>query len=55
MLDSYVDQAEDAANGDHIYIAHYPTPQLAILGTGQLVRRSLILRLWRIAYAQRST
>ena len=29
MLDSYVDQAEDAANGDHSYIAHYPTPELA--------------------------
>jgi tetraprenyl-beta-curcumene synthase len=41
MLDSYVDQAEDAANGDHIYVAHYPTPQLAITGTGRLVRRSL--------------
>jgi tetraprenyl-beta-curcumene synthase len=29
MLDSYVDQAEDAENGDHSYIAHYPTPELA--------------------------
>ncbi len=42
MLDSYVDQAEDAANGDHIYIAHYPTPRLATLGIHRLVRRSLI-------------
>ncbi len=41
MLDSYVDQAEDTANGDHVYIAHYPTRQLAIAGTGRLIRRSL--------------
>lgn len=109
MLDSYVDQAEDAANGDHSYIAHYPTSQIAVRRTRELVHRSLleasalprgtrhtlmvacmvamylskdsartaamrhttselvraggtltrfllpILRLWRIAYAQRST
>ncbi len=109
MLDSYVDQAEDAANGDHSYIGHYPTPQIAIRRTRELVHHSLcqastlpggerhtlivacmaamylskdsartremrhttselvsaggsltklllpILRLWRIAYAQRST
>jgi tetraprenyl-beta-curcumene synthase len=42
MLDSYVDQAEDTANGDHVYVAHYPTPELAKLGMSQLVRRSLI-------------
>jgi tetraprenyl-beta-curcumene synthase len=109
MLDSYVDQSEDAANGDHSYIAHYPTPELATRNVCLIVRRSLhdaralknsekhilivtgmvamylskdsalspamraktrrivdaggsltrallpILRLWRIAYAQRST
>lgn len=109
MLDSYVDQAEDHANGDHSYIAHYPAPQIAAQRLRQLIRRSLkeasalpngerhtllvacmaamylskdsastptmrkttrslvsaggsltrillpILRLWRIAYAQRST
>jgi tetraprenyl-beta-curcumene synthase len=109
MLDSYVDEAEDAANGDHSYVAHYPTPELATCRISQLVRRCLkeartlkngerhtliaacmvamylskdsartkamrartrclasaggsltkvllpILRLWRIAYAQRST
>ena len=27
MLDSYVDQVEDAAAGDHRYIAHYPSPK----------------------------
>jgi tetraprenyl-beta-curcumene synthase len=109
MLDSYVDQAEDAANGDHSYVAHYPTPELAIqhvclmvnrclsevrvlensqkhvliltsmvamylskdsastsamrgatkriAGTGGSLTRTLlpILRMWRIAYSQRST
>ena len=109
MLDSYVDQSEDAANGDHSYIAHYPTPELATRNVCLIVRRCLrevralknserhiliitsmvamylskdsaltpamraktrrivdaggsltgallpILRLWRIAYAQRST
>ena len=109
MLDSYVDQTEDAANGDHSYIAHYPTPELACKHVCLMVRRCLgdarslensekhiliitsmvamylskdsaltpamrestthildaggsltralhpILRLWRIAYAQRST
>jgi tetraprenyl-beta-curcumene synthase len=109
MLDSYVDQAEDTANGDHSYVAHYPSPELAERRIGQLVERCLrdagalpdgerhvlivacmaamylskdsartramretttslactggslpllllpILRLWRIAYSQRST
>jgi cytochrome P450 len=41
MLDSYADQTEDAASGDHSYIAHYPTPELAISGTCRLVRRCL--------------
>ena len=109
MLDSYVDQGEDAANGDHVYVSHYATPQIARRRIGQLVQHSVeaagslpgserhilivacmvamylskdsartpemhprtahfaraggsltqlllpILRLWRIAYAQRST
>lgn len=41
MLDSYVDEAEDSANGSHIYIAHYPTRELAIQHICALVRRSL--------------
>jgi tetraprenyl-beta-curcumene synthase len=41
MLDSYVDQAEDATNGDHSYIAHYPTPELAIEHVCQMVKRCL--------------
>jgi tetraprenyl-beta-curcumene synthase len=41
MLDSYVDQTEDAANGDHSYIAHYPTPALARRHVCLMVRRCL--------------
>jgi tetraprenyl-beta-curcumene synthase len=41
LLDSYVDQAEDAANGDHSYIAHYPTPELASTSVCLLIRRCL--------------
>lgn len=41
MLDSYADQSEDAANGDHSYISHYPTPSAAVAGTSRLVRRCL--------------
>jgi tetraprenyl-beta-curcumene synthase len=41
MLDSYVDQAEDATNGDHIYISHYDTPQLAERRIRRLIQRSI--------------
>jgi tetraprenyl-beta-curcumene synthase len=41
MLDSYVDQAEDKLNGDHSYIAHYPTQDAAARRTCELTRRSL--------------
>jgi tetraprenyl-beta-curcumene synthase len=41
MLDSYVDQAEDAANGDHSYLAHYPAAELAVQRIGVLLRRSM--------------
>jgi tetraprenyl-beta-curcumene synthase len=41
MLDSYVDQAEDIANGDHIYISHYLTPEFAIERICLIVKRSL--------------
>ncbi len=30
MLDSYVDQAEDAASGAHSYVAHYPSEEVAM-------------------------
>jgi tetraprenyl-beta-curcumene synthase len=30
MLDSYADQAEDRASGDHSYVGHYGTPEAAV-------------------------
>jgi tetraprenyl-beta-curcumene synthase len=41
MLDSYVDQPEDLVNGDHVYIAHYPTLEHATERIGALMRRCL--------------
>lgn len=41
MLDSYADQAEDAKNGDHSYLAHYPSQDAAVTGICELVRRCL--------------
>jgi len=41
LLDSYVDQIEDAANGDHSYVAHYPTPELATQHICLFIRRCL--------------
>ena len=109
MLDSYVDQLQDSASGDHSYVAHYASPELRVRRIWELIERSLrearalpdgerhtlivacmaamylskdsadtpalrestktlvkaggaltrlllpILRLWRIAYSQRST
>jgi tetraprenyl-beta-curcumene synthase len=46
MLDSYVDQLEDAESGDHIYIAHYPSPAVANQRIGWLLRRSLTEAAW---------
>jgi tetraprenyl-beta-curcumene synthase len=40
MLDSYVDQVEDLVNGDHRYIAHYASEQLARERVCELVARS---------------
>ncbi len=40
MLDSYVDQDEDEANGEHSYVAHYRSAKPA-LHVGRLVRRSM--------------
>ena len=41
MLDSYVDEAEDASNEGHSYIAHYPSAEVARRRTRELVCRSL--------------
>ena len=40
MLDSYVDQVEDEANGDHSYIAHYATPAVAARRVYEVVEHS---------------
>lgn len=40
MLDSFVDEAEDELNGDHRYIAHYPSEALAGERVRELVTRS---------------
>ncbi len=41
MLDSYVNGAEDAANGDHRYVAYYRQPECATQRIDQLTRRCL--------------
>jgi hypothetical protein len=41
MLDSYVDQIEDADSGDHIYISHYPSHAAAVERVSWLLRCSL--------------
>lgn len=40
MLDSYVDQAEDTAIGNHAYIEHYATGAAGLRRVGELVGRS---------------
>ena len=40
MLDSYVDQYEDAANGNHSYIAHYASQEAAFRRLEESIRRS---------------
>lgn len=41
MLDSFVDQLEDAANGNHSYIAHYASPEIAVTRTASLIKQSI--------------
>jgi tetraprenyl-beta-curcumene synthase len=40
VLDSYVDEAEDLANGDHSYFGHYPTKELGVRRAHEIVRRA---------------
>jgi tetraprenyl-beta-curcumene synthase len=40
MLDSYVDQAEDVAIGNHVYIEHYANGEVGLRRVGELVGRS---------------
>lgn len=42
MLDSFVDQLEDAENGDHSYVGHYPCRKQATERIARLLRRSLL-------------
>jgi tetraprenyl-beta-curcumene synthase len=42
MLDSYVDQVEDARVGSHSYLAHYPNRTVAAQRVGELVERSVV-------------
>ena len=41
MLDSFADIAEDRASGEHSYVAHYPSMQIATDRIGELVSQSL--------------
>ncbi len=41
MLDSYVDAVQDAEQGSHSYIAHYPNAAVAVERTSELVRRAV--------------
>ncbi len=41
MLDSYVDRNEDIVNGDHSYVAHYPSLEVAIRRICLFIRRCL--------------
>jgi tetraprenyl-beta-curcumene synthase len=41
MLDSHVDQLEDTVNGDHSYVAHYPTEDIATRRISALIGRSM--------------
>jgi tetraprenyl-beta-curcumene synthase len=40
VLDSYVDESEDTANGDHSYFAHYPTKEEGVRRAHEIVRRA---------------
>lgn len=41
MLDSYVDQADDEANGAHSYIGHYPSRDAAVARLHQSIGRAI--------------
>jgi tetraprenyl-beta-curcumene synthase len=40
LLDSYVDEARDTADGEHSYIAHYPSRDIAVRRLSELIGRS---------------
>ncbi len=41
LLDSYVDEAHDAAGGEHSYVAYYPDRDVALRRMSELIGRSL--------------
>ncbi|MGP0100141.1 MAG: DUF2600 family protein [Solirubrobacteraceae bacterium] len=41
MLDSYVDEPDDAESGDHIYISHYPSSAAATERVAELLQRAM--------------
>jgi tetraprenyl-beta-curcumene synthase len=41
MLDAFVDQFDDARDGEHCYLAYYSSPDEATAGIGRLLRRCL--------------
>ncbi len=41
LLDSYVDQARDVADGEHSYVAYYPDADVALRRLSELIGRSL--------------
>jgi tetraprenyl-beta-curcumene synthase len=40
LLDAFVDQVEDAATGNHNYLSHYPSYEVAVGRLAEIVRRS---------------
>jgi tetraprenyl-beta-curcumene synthase len=40
LLDAFVDQLEDEATGNHNYLAHYPSGDVAVARLAEIVRRS---------------
>jgi tetraprenyl-beta-curcumene synthase len=40
VLDSYVDEAEDLANGDHSYFGHYPSKEHGVRRAREIVQRA---------------
>ncbi len=41
VLDSYVDEEEDTAHGDHSYFRHYPTKEEGVRRAHEIVRRAM--------------
>jgi tetraprenyl-beta-curcumene synthase len=42
LLDAFVDQVEDAATGNHNYLSHYSSDEVAVARLAEIVRRSAV-------------